>query len=205
DTPGRGRVQGGGNPHRRELNEASESPRPRPSLPNPLSRPGRGGRHARPFRVALPLLPVWGVGRGREKRAGVMRVLGGGDGKIPPVPVPEISVVVPVFNEEENLPLLAAELRKVLRSLGRPCEVIFVDDGSTDGSLEALGRLKVQDPAIRIVRLPRNAGQSAALAAGFRAARGGLVVTLDADLQNDPADIPRLLNHLEGYDVVCGV
>jgi len=121
------------------------------------------------------------------------------------VPAPEISVVVPVFNEEENLPLLAAELQAVLRSLGRPCEVIFVDDGSTDGSLEALGRVGLQDSAVRIVRLPRNAGQSAALAAGFRAARGGLVVTLDADLQNDPADVPRLLNHLEGYDVVCGV
>jgi glycosyltransferase involved in cell wall biosynthesis len=121
------------------------------------------------------------------------------------VPVPEISVVVPVFNEEENLPLLAAELQGVLGSLDRPCEVIFVDDGSSDSSLEALRRLKEKDPAIRIVRLPRNAGQSAALSAGFRAARGGLVVTLDADLQNDPADIPKLLDHLEGYDVVCGV
>jgi glycosyltransferase involved in cell wall biosynthesis len=121
------------------------------------------------------------------------------------VPVPEISVVVPVFNEEENLPLLAAELQGVLFSLGRPCEVIFVDDGSTDGSLEALRRLGRKDPAVRIVRLRRNAGQSAALAAGFRAARGDVVVTLDADLQNDPADIPRLLDYLEGYDVVCGV
>lgn len=121
------------------------------------------------------------------------------------MPVPEISVVVPVFNEEESLPILSAELQGVLRSLGRPCEVIFVDDGSTDGSLEALRRLKAQDSGVRIVRLRRNAGQSAALAAGFRAARGEVVVTLDADLQNDPADIPRLLGHLEGYDVVCGV
>jgi dolichol-phosphate mannosyltransferase len=121
------------------------------------------------------------------------------------VPAPEISVVVPVFNEEENLPLLAAELQAVLRSLGRPCEMIFVDDGSTDGSLEALRRLARSDPAVRIVRLRRNAGQSAALAAGFRAARGGLVVTLDADLQNDPADIPGLLDRLDDFDVVCGV
>ncbi|HEV7506187.1 MAG TPA: glycosyltransferase family 2 protein [Thermoanaerobaculia bacterium] len=121
------------------------------------------------------------------------------------MPCPEISVVVPVFNEEENLPLLAAELRGVLLSLDRPYEVIFVDDGSTDGSLEALRRLGRSDPTVRIVRLTGNAGQSAALAAGFRAARGGLVVTLDADLQNDPADIPKLLDHLEGCDVVCGV
>src|SRR4051794_924722 len=128
-----------------------------------------------------------------------------GDSKIPAVPLPEISVVVPVFNEEESLPLLATELQDVLRALGRPCETIFVDDGSTDGSLEALRRLAQEDPELRIVRLPRNAGQSAALVAGFRAARGGIVVTLDADLQNDPADIPKLLDRLENFDVVCGV
>jgi dolichol-phosphate mannosyltransferase len=121
------------------------------------------------------------------------------------VPVPEISVVVPVFNEEESLPLLAAELQGVLRFLGRPCEVIFVDDGSTDGSLAALCKLSLQDPTVRIVRLRRNTGQSAALAAGFRAARGGIVVTLDADLQNDPADIPKLLDGLQDFDAVCGV
>ncbi|HSS49546.1 MAG TPA: glycosyltransferase family 2 protein [Thermoanaerobaculia bacterium] len=124
------------------------------------------------------------------------------------MPPLEISVVVPVFNEEENLPLLAAELQGVLRSLGRPYEAIFVDDGSTDGSLAALCELARQDLGVRIVRLRRNAGQSAALAAGFRAARGGIVVTLDADLQNDPADIPKLLDRLEdfdGCDVVCGV
>jgi glycosyltransferase involved in cell wall biosynthesis len=121
------------------------------------------------------------------------------------VPLPDISVVIPVFNEEESLPLLAAELQGVLRSLGRSHEVIFIDDGSTDGSLAALCEIARQDRTVRIVRLRRNTGQSAALAAGFRAARGGLVVTLDADLQNDPADIPRLLNGLDGYDVVCGV
>ncbi|HEX4962063.1 MAG TPA: glycosyltransferase family 2 protein [Thermoanaerobaculia bacterium] len=121
------------------------------------------------------------------------------------MPLPEISVVVPVFNEEESLPVLAAELQGVLRSLGRPAETIFVDDGSTDGSLEALHGLARADPAVRIVRLRRNLGQSAALAAGFAAARGGIVVTLDADLQNDPADVPKLLERLEGWDVVCGV
>jgi dolichol-phosphate mannosyltransferase len=121
------------------------------------------------------------------------------------VPLPEISVVIPVFNEAESLPVLAPELAGVLRSLGRPSEVIFVDDGSTDGSLAALYEIARQDRTVRIVRLRRNMGQSVTLAAGFRAARGSLVVTLDADLQNDPADIPRLLNGLDGYDVVCGV
>jgi dolichol-phosphate mannosyltransferase len=118
---------------------------------------------------------------------------------------PEISVVIPVFNEEENLPVLAAEIQGVLRALGRPCEVIFVDDGSTDGSPEVLRRLAQEDPAVRILHQRRNSGQSAALDAGFRFARGGIVVTLDADLQNDPADIPKLLERLEGHDVVCGV
>src|SRR4051812_10875199 len=89
--------------------------------------------------------------------------------------------------------------------LGRPYEVIYVDDGSTDGSPEALRRLAREDPAVRIVRPRRNSGQSAALDAGFRSARGGIVVTLDADLQNDPADIPRLLELMGSYDVVSGV
>jgi glycosyltransferase involved in cell wall biosynthesis len=121
---------------------------------------------------------------------------------------PEISVVIPVFNEEENLPVLAAEIQRVLRALGRPCEVIFVDDGSTDASPAVLRRLARQDPAVRILHQRRNSGQSAALDAGFRFARGGIVITLDADLQNDPADIPKLLERLEGpsgCDVVCGV
>ncbi|HSS76849.1 MAG TPA: glycosyltransferase family 2 protein [Thermoanaerobaculia bacterium] len=121
------------------------------------------------------------------------------------MPPPEISVVIPVFNEEKNLPLLAAELQGVLPALGRSHEVIFVDDGSTDDSFEALCKLARQDSAVRIVRLRRNTGQSAALAAGFRAAQGGIVITLDADLQNDPADIPGLLARLDGCEVVCGV
>ena len=119
--------------------------------------------------------------------------------------LPEISVVVPVYNEEENLPVLAAEIRTALEGIGRPYEVIYVDDGSTDASPEVLKRLTGEDPAVRVVRQRRNAGQSAALDAGFRFARGGIVVTLDADLQNDPADLPRMLALMDEYDVVSGV
>lgn len=120
-------------------------------------------------------------------------------------PPPEISVVIPVYNEEENLPVLAAEVHGAMRSLGRPYEVLFVDDGSTDASPQVLGQLAREDPAVRVIRQRRNSGQSAALEAGFRFARGGIVVTLDADLQNDPADIPRLLAPMAAYDVVSGV
>jgi len=118
---------------------------------------------------------------------------------------PEISVVIPVYNEEENLPLLAAEIQGAMRSLGRPYEVIYVDDGSTDGSGEVLLGLAREDPAVRVVHQRRNSGQTAALDAGFRLARGAIVVTLDSDLQNDPADIPRLLALMDRYDVVSGV
>jgi dolichol-phosphate mannosyltransferase len=135
-----------------------------------------------------------------------------------PSSLPEISLVIPVYNEEPNLPPLAGEIRQTMDALGRPYEVLLVDDGSTDGSLAAMIRLASQDPAVRVIRQSRNAGQSAALEAGFRHARGAIVVTLDADLQNDPADIPLLLARLEGSagsagnrvsagpcDVVCGV
>jgi glycosyltransferase involved in cell wall biosynthesis len=119
---------------------------------------------------------------------------------------PEVSLVIPVLNEEENLPVLAGEIRAAMEPAGRPYEVIYVDDGSTDGSPAALRELAGQDPRVRIVRQRRNSGQSAALDAGFRHARGAVVVTLDADLQNDPADIPLLLERLdEGFDVVSGV
>ncbi len=118
---------------------------------------------------------------------------------------PEISLVIPVYNEEENLPVLAAEIRAALEPVGRPYEVILVDDGSTDATPEVMRRLAREDPRVRILRQRRNSGQSAALDAGFRHARGGTVVTLDADLQNDPADIPRLLDRMEGFDVVSGV
>jgi dolichol-phosphate mannosyltransferase len=120
-------------------------------------------------------------------------------------PRPEISLVIPVYNEEENLPVLAAEIRTALEPTGLAYEVIYVDDGSTDASPRVLADLAREDPRTRIVRQRRNSGQSAAFDAGFRHARGQIVVTLDADLQNDPADIPRLLERLEGYDVVNGV
>jgi len=121
------------------------------------------------------------------------------------VTLPEISVVIPVYNEEESLPILAAELQAVLAGLGRSSEILYVDDGSTDGSPGVLRRLAEEDPAVRVIRQRRNAGQSAALDAGFRFARGAVVVTLDADLQNDPADIPRLLERMDEFDVVSGV
>jgi dolichol-phosphate mannosyltransferase len=122
-------------------------------------------------------------------------------------PAPEVSLVVPVYNEEASLAPLAGEIRQVMRALGRPYEVLFVDDGSSDGSLTVLVGLAGQDRAVRVIRQARNAGQSAALDAGFRHARGAVVVTLDADLQNDPADIPLLLARLAAgdVDVVCGV
>src|SRR6202040_2499492 len=129
-----------------------------------------------------------------------------------PSPLPEISLVIPVYNEEPNLPPLAGEIRQTMQALGRPYEVLLVDDGSTDGSLATMILLASQDAAVRGIKQARNAGQSAALDAGFRHARGAIVVTLDADLQNDPADIPLLLARLEGSgkdaepcDVVCGV
>ena len=119
---------------------------------------------------------------------------------------PRLSIVVPLYNEEENLPVLDGEIRAALGPLGISWEVLYVDDGSTDGSLAVLRELAAADPRIRILRHRKNAGQSAGLASGFRAARGELVATLDADLQNDPADLPRLLAKLdEGWDVVSGV
>ncbi len=118
---------------------------------------------------------------------------------------PDLSVVIPVYNEAENLPILADEIDDALGEAGGAYEVLFVDDGSTDSSLEVLRRLASERPHLRLLALGQNCGQSAALGLGFRAARAPVVVTLDADLQNDPADIPRLLAELEGCDVVSGV
>jgi glycosyltransferase involved in cell wall biosynthesis len=116
-----------------------------------------------------------------------------------------ISVVVPVHDEERSVALLLDELRSALDGLGRPWEAIFVDDGSVDGSFAALTRLHAAHDDVRVVRLRRHFGKSAALGAGFAQARGDVVVTLDADLQDDPAEIPRLLAKLdEGFDLVCG-
>jgi glycosyltransferase involved in cell wall biosynthesis len=118
---------------------------------------------------------------------------------------PRVSVVIPAYNEAENLPALLAELRPPLETLGRPYEIVLVDDGSTDGTREVLERLAGHHPALRVVRFRGNAGQSAAFLAGFAAARGEVVVTLDADLQNNPADIPEFVRRLEGSDAVLGV
>lgn len=118
---------------------------------------------------------------------------------------PEISVFLPVYNEEPNLLPLQAKLEEALAKLGRSAEVIFVDDGSTDGSLRILREIAERDPRVRVVSLKRNYGQTAAMAAGIDAARGQVLIPMDADLQNDPADIIRLLDKLdEGYDVVSG-
>jgi len=123
-----------------------------------------------------------------------------------PDAAPRLSIVVPLYNEEENLPALDAEIRAALEPLAISYEVLYVDDGSTDGSFAVLQGLAAADARIRILRHRKNAGQSAGLASGFRAARGELLATLDADLQNDPADLPRLLAKLdEGWDVVSGV
>jgi dolichol-phosphate mannosyltransferase len=106
----------------------------------------------------------------------------------------ELSVVIPVYDERESLAPLLEEIAAALR--GTPYEVVAVDDGSTDGSLAELKRLRAAHPGLRVVAFERNAGQTAALTAGFRVARGAVIVTLDADLQNDPADIPALVAEL---------
>ncbi|HET8652901.1 MAG TPA: glycosyltransferase family 2 protein [Gaiellaceae bacterium] len=116
-----------------------------------------------------------------------------------------ISVVVPVHDEDRSVELLYDELASALAPLGMPWEAVYVDDGSTDGSFAALTRLNDRAPNVRVVRLRRNFGKSAALSAGFRHAQGDVVVTIDADLQDDPAEIPRLLAKLdEGFDLVSG-
>src|SRR5213594_915751 len=117
----------------------------------------------------------------------------------------KVSVVIPVYNEAENLEPLCVELEQALAPLNLESEWIFVDDGSSDGSVAQLRSLKRRFPAIRIVKLRRNFGQTAAMQAGFEQASGDVVVSMDADLQNDPRDIPCLLKELgEGYDLVCG-
>jgi glycosyltransferase involved in cell wall biosynthesis len=123
-----------------------------------------------------------------------------------PEPSLDFSVVLPVHNEAGNLPALHQELATVMGRLGRPYEILAVDDGSTDESLEVLRGLQEQDRHLRIIRFRRNFGQTAAFAAGFDHACGRVVVTMDADGQNDPADIPRLLEKMEegDYDMVGG-
>ena len=117
---------------------------------------------------------------------------------------PMLSIVIPVFNEEENVPLLAEEIRQALDPQGIAYEVVAVDDGSTDGTWTRLENVRAQDPRWVLVGLRRNFGQTAAMSAGFDHARGDVIVTLDGDLQNDPADIPRLLALAKDFDVVSG-
>ena len=116
-----------------------------------------------------------------------------------------LSVVIPVHNEERSVAFLLEELEAALEPLGRPWEAIFVDDGSTDGTFGALTRLHARHDHVRVVRLRRKFGKAAALAAGFEQARGDVIVTIDGDGQDDPAEIPRLLAKLdEGFDLVSG-
>ena len=117
----------------------------------------------------------------------------------------DISIVIPTYNEEENIKPLYDELREVLGGTGLEYEVIFVDDGSSDATIGRLHALHAGDNRVKIVKLKKNFGQSAAMAAGFDYAHGNVIITMDADLQNDPADIPSLLQELDkGHDVVCG-
>ena len=117
----------------------------------------------------------------------------------------DLTVVIPVYNEEENVQRLHERLDKALLSMGQSYEIIFVDDGSTDASAARLRTVQQGDPHVRVIRLRRNFGQTAAFSAGFDHARGAVVITMDGDLQNDPADIPRLLEKIaEGHDIVSG-
>jgi dolichol-phosphate mannosyltransferase len=117
----------------------------------------------------------------------------------------ELSIVVPMFNEVDNVPLLWEEIDAVLAKLGHEAEIIFVDDGSTDDSAEAVRTLMERDPRVRLVSFSTNAGLTAAFNAGYAAARGAIVATMDADLQNDPRDLELLLPALEGADAAVGV
>jgi glycosyltransferase involved in cell wall biosynthesis len=117
----------------------------------------------------------------------------------------ELSIVIPVYNEEENVEPLIQEINAAVRPLGKPYEIVVVDDGSRDATFSVLARLYLRDPSLRVVRLKRNFGQTAAIAAGLTYADGDVVVLMDGDAQNDPKDIPALLAELKkGNDLVCG-
>ncbi|MFC1926566.1 glycosyltransferase family 2 protein [Chloroflexota bacterium] len=117
----------------------------------------------------------------------------------------ELSVIIPVLNEEESLELLYSKLTSVLERLDKAYEILIIDDGSTDRSFEVLARLHQQDNRLKVIRFRRNFGQTSAFSAGFDHAQGDILITLDADLQNDPEDIPRILEKMsEGHDVVSG-
>ena len=117
----------------------------------------------------------------------------------------KVSVVIPLLNEEQNIPILYDELKRVFVDMPEDYEIIFIDDGSKDGSLRLLQEIQRQDEAVVVVSFRRNFGQTAAMAAGFDYATGEVIITMDADLQNDPQDIPKLLEKIRnGYDVVTG-
>ena len=124
---------------------------------------------------------------------------------VSPSSLPEISIVIPAYNEEENLIPLTSAIAEALAALETRYELLFVDDGSSDGTADILQELVTKRPEVRMIRFRYNAGQTAALDAGFKRARGQVVVTLDADQQNDPGDIPHILETLKDYDVVCGI
>jgi glycosyltransferase involved in cell wall biosynthesis len=125
---------------------------------------------------------------------------------------PYLSIVVPVYNEEDNIEILHREIKASVDSIEGPYEIIIIDDGSTDKTLKNLQAIAMEENQegspgnqIKIIRFSRNFGQTAAMQAGFDNARAGIIVSLDGDLQNDPSDIPKLIEKLnEGYDVVCG-
>ena len=118
----------------------------------------------------------------------------------------DLTISIPIFNERENVQLLHAELLGVLEKLGKSFEIIYVDDGSTDGSFDELKKIAAEDTRVKVLRFRRNFGQTAAMDAGFREARGEVIITMDGDMQNDPADIPRLLEKMQegDYDIVSG-
>ena len=119
--------------------------------------------------------------------------------------VPELSIVLPCYNEEGSLPPLLDEIEAAMARVGRPFEVLAVDDKSTDRTLDVLLGLQRRHAALRVLRHEINCGESAAFATGFARVRGEIVITMDSDQQNDPADIPAMLAALEGVDLVCGV
>ena len=120
-------------------------------------------------------------------------------------PSPRISIVIPLYNEEESIPALWEGLDRAIANYGKPAEVIIIDDGSKDRSFALLSEIAARDPRFTIIRFRRNFGQTAGFAAGFAQARGDVVITMDADLQNDPMDIPKLMAKVdEGYDIVSG-
>ena len=117
---------------------------------------------------------------------------------------PYLSLVIPAYNERENIPTLLRRVSESLARTGRTFEVLIVDDGSTDDTPRLLAEGMKQYPWLRVLRMGRNSGQSAGFDAGFKAARGRVIATIDADLQNDPEEIPRLLPMLDGYDMITG-